>query len=743
MPLGDPHLFVDGAARRRRNLAWWLLCVNFAVALLLSALAWQGLQRTSAELQAQATSAAEGLAAVGQLNIQSEMDRIDGVLRATAAELERMMTAISPEPRDVVFKEVLAARHGLLSGVEGFRLTDAAGLVRWGTGLAADLPIDVSDRAYFREAKALRERRTLVAGPLTSRVSGNWVIAFTYPLRVNGGFAGVLYVSVNADHFRGMFEQYQLGPLDAVALRSNEHRLVARFANGSAAQGQPGDVSVSPELAEHLALDPHAGHFVSRGLIDGEERTSAYRSLKSWPFVVLAGVSNSRYEQAWREQAMVVVSLSGLAWLLTAGGTWLLYLSSRREEVVMRALANQGKRIQALLRTAGDSIHITDRSGHLVEMSDSFAEMLKSSRENLLGRHISSWDVNQNRDVIDAWLARIKPGDRQRVDVQHRRDDGHILDVEMQLSVVEIAGELLVFSSSRDVTSQRRLMREQTAMLNNDLVGMAKIENRRITWRNCAVERILGYGEGELQGQHVQLVYWDEAEYARVGIEGYERLQRDGRYRSQLRMRTKSGEPLWIDFGAVPLSQTEIFVMLVDITEMKRAHETLAYAAFHDALTGLPNRLLLDDRVVQARAIAARDRRGVAICYLDLDGFKAVNDGHGHDAGDQLLKTIGLRIRAAIRPCDTAARLGGDEFVLVIAELTGDEWEPIIDRIVQAINEPIALASRVEVKVGVTVGVTVASFDDPASSKDLIERADRTMLRAKRSGKGRVLRSAR
>jgi len=324
------------------------------------------------------------------------------------------------------------------------------------------------------------------------------------------------------------------------------------------------------------------------------------------------------------------------------------------------------------------------------------------------------------------------------VDVQHRRDDGRIIDVEMQLSATEIAGQLYVFSSARDVTQQRRLMREQAAMLDTDLIGMAKIENRTITWRNRALERILGYGEGELQGQPVNAVYWDEAGYRQVGIEGYQALQNAGYYRSQLRMRSKTGDLVWIDFGAVPFSDTEVFVMLVDITATRQAQDSLVHAASHDALTQLPNRVLLHDRVEQALGIARRQRRETAICYLDLDGFKSVNDEHGHAAGDHLLRTVAGRLVAAIRPSDTAARLGGDEFVLVLTCLDAAEWRPVLERVIQLVGEPVALESGAFVSVGVTIGVAIARHDEGDGVQELIARADHVMLRGKRTGKGRI-----
>ncbi|RZL39924.1 MAG: PAS domain S-box protein, partial [Rubrivivax sp.] len=509
MPLSDPQEFADNAAKRRRRTTLWMVGANACVAGLLAILVWHFLASSYRTYQQQARNVAVGLAAVAQLNVESEFDRVDAVMNATASELERMMAEAGAVSDDKL-NAVLHARFKLLKGIEAFRVADADGLVRWGTQLPAGPPVNVSDRDYFVEARTPFEPVTRVAGPLQSRVSGHSVLAFVRPLQQHGAFAGILYVSIDVGHFKRTFERYDLAPMDAVTLRRDDYRLVARHSPKSAVQGEPGDVSVSPQLKQALITNPRGGNVVSRTSIDGEERTTAYRALDAWPFVVLAGVNNTRFFAPWRDEAWNVAALAALAWLLVLAATAQLHRANRREAGVTQTLADQGKRIQALLRTAGDGIHITDGSGHLVEMSDSFTEMLGSSRERLLGRHIATWDCNQSEDAINAWLARIKPGDRQRVDVQHRRDDGQVIDVELQLSICDIAGKLFVFASARDVTNERRLVREQAAMLHSDLVGMTKIENRTICWRNRAAERILGYDEGELQGLPVRAVYWDD-----------------------------------------------------------------------------------------------------------------------------------------------------------------------------------------------------------------------------------------
>ena len=741
MPLTDPQAFVERSARRRRRLAAWLIFANVVIALLLTVMVWQVLSASRRSYEEQARDVTSGLAAVAKLNIESEMGRIDAVIRSTASELERLL-ATSTSPPDQVFNEVLQSRFQLLKDIEAFRVADEQGNVRWGTALAPGKPVQVADRDYFQRAR-IDDTATIVAGPLKSRVSGHWVVAFVRALRLNGRFAGILYVSVNVEHFRGLFQRYDLEPLDAVSLRREDLALVARFSPGSSAQGAIGDKSVSRELMTHLVADTRQGTFVSNVAIDGELRTTSYRALDGWPFVVYAGVSNERFLRPWRDQAWTVVLLAGLIGLLGVAVTWAVFRADGRKDEAIRAFAEQSQRIRALLRISADGIHIIDRRGHLVELSDSFAEMLKSTRETLLGRHISSWDAGQTEATVAAWLAKVKDGDRQRVDVQHKRDDGEVIDVELNLSVTEIAGELLVFASGRDVTQIRRLLSEQSAMLDTDLAGIVRIKNRAITWHNRAVERIFGYGPGELDGQPMKVLYHDADSYEAFGREIYTVLATQPQYRSQVHMRRKNGDSVWIDFGAVRLSDTEIFVMAVDVTVMKKAHDELSHAAFHDALTQLPNRTLLNDRIDQALAVAEREQREVAVGYLDLDGFKAINDLHGHDAGDQLLRQIASRLQSGVRPADTVARIGGDEFVVLLTALVKDEWQPVFERLVVAIEQPFQLASGRIVAVGATIGVALSTPNVSTTAYELVERADHAMLNGKRSAKGKVLVSPR
>jgi len=168
---------------------------------------------------------------------------------------------------------------------------------------------------------------------------------------------------------------------------------------------------------------------------------------------------------------------------------------------------------------------------------------------------------------------------------------------------------------------------------------------------------------------------------------------------------------------------------LEDVTDRRRMESQLAHRATHDPLTNLPNRALLEDRMQQARARLTRGGEQVAVLFCDLDGFKEINDRHGHTVGDDVLLDVARRLRQVVRPADTVARLGGDEFVLVCEGTGPDAAAEVAARITEVV-EVAMLVSGVQVRIGVSVGVAATS--DPAiDPSDLLLRADQSMYRQK------------
>jgi len=199
----------------------------------------------------------------------------------------------------------------------------------------------------------------------------------------------------------------------------------------------------------------------------------------------------------------------------------------------------------------------------------------------------------------------------------------------------------------------------------------------------------------------------------------------------------RDGETIWVvltialarnDDGK-PLYEIVVFD---DITLRKQVEERNRNMAHHDSLTGLPNRLLFDDRLAQAIRFARRDSREFALLYLDLDKFKPVNDALGHGAGDELLQAVAARIRQQVRESDTVARVGGDEFTVILPGIGGrQQAETVARKIAAAIGAPFHLGSdRHRADIGTSIGIAIFPAD-AADAAALVKAADAAMYRCK------------
>lgn len=284
---------------------------------------------------------------------------------------------------------------------------------------------------------------------------------------------------------------------------------------------------------------------------------------------------------------------------------------------------------------------------------------------------------------------------------------------------------------------------EQAIMLENDLLGITKLRQRRVVWMNRTAGEQFGYQPGELIGHSSRLIFGDDESHAALDMAASAALAAEGRFRTELRLRHKSGRVVWVDTSGVRVKAADGGVDTIwvsaDITAIKEHQLRVEHMAFHDALTGLPNRRLLMDRLSQALALAERQQLRVAVCFIDLDGFKAVNDSHGHDAGDALLVEMAQRLQADVRVSDTVARLGGDEFVVLLTPLEGsDDWRPAVERLVATAQRALDLPGGSRVQVSASIGVALSGVHGHDAAA-LLGAADTALYSAKRSGRNRAL----
>ena len=263
----------------------------------------------------------------------------------------------------------------------------------------------------------------------------------------------------------------------------------------------------------------------------------------------------------------------------------------------------------------------------------------------------------------------------------------------------------------------------------------------RIDYVNAAVEAELGYTPQEFYDDPmliVRVTHPDDLEIVQsLGVDGV-----DGVQSLQMRMVRRDGTVIWTEHKVVPLRDESGTVIAAtgiarDVTELKVKEAYLSHRALHDALTGLPNRVLLLDRLEASLARIQRHNAYLAVLYLDLDRFKTVNDNLGHEAGDRLLQVVGRKLQETLRPSDSVARLGGDEFAAVLSDLHDPiEAMHVAQRLLAAIAEPVDVGHGTLVTT-VSIGIA-GSAEGGVSAGELLRRADFAMYKAKDRGRARI-----
>lgn len=277
-----------------------------------------------------------------------------------------------------------------------------------------------------------------------------------------------------------------------------------------------------------------------------------------------------------------------------------------------------------------------------------------------------------------------------------------------------------------------------------DIIYTLSSADETITSLSSSFEHLTGWPRSEWLGKpFAKLVHPEDLPVAVEKFQSVLRGETPPPY--ELRILTKSGSHIDVEFRSAPQIQHGKIVgelgIARDITERKRLEETIRQLAYHDTVTGLPNRLLFNDRFNLAMAHARRNQQKLAIMLLDLDHFKNVNDGLGHNVGDRLLKAVGERLQILLRRSDTIARLGGDEFMLLLPELIHtDDAEMIAGKVLEGLRMPFEFGSQ-HLRITTSIGIAIYPYDGQDTDA-LTRNADIAMYAAKEHGRDNYQRYA-
>lgn len=404
------------------------------------------------------------------------------------------------------------------------------------------------------------------------------------------------------------------------------------------------------------------------------------------------------------------------------------------------------RKLSLAVEQSPSSIVMTTPSANIEYANPEFLASTGYSHEEVMGTNPRFLKSGKTPAITYAKLWRkISSGQVWHGEFVNRRKDGSIYYERCSISPVhdhkgKLTGYLGIkhdITAEKEVEQAMRLAASVTANTAESIM-ICDAENRVIQV-NPAFTRLTGYTSEDMLGQNPEMLLEAERNEDTLTSMQASLAARD-EWQGEFWKRSKNGK-LYATSGTISLIRDETGLIthyvsiFSDITETKMQQENLQKQAHFDHLTGLPNRILLNDRLVQAMNRAKRHSHTLAVCFMDLDGFKQVNDTYGHQAGDELLICIARRLKDCLRGDDTVARLGGDEFVLLLSPVScTPQCEQIMQRILDTIAQPVELSNGKQGFVTGSIGVTLYPQDD-GDADQLLRHADHAMYQAKQNGR--------
>ncbi len=663
-----------------------------------------------------------------------------------------------------------------------------------GVGAFADYPpLPGRSEANFGSLdsfqQALLEGRPVMGKPFRGRFLDKPVITFAAPLRAPDGALAAMLVGIttlDAPHFLDLVGKGGSAAGGDLIVAAPDHGIFVAGTDPSYT------LKPMPEANDHPVfgriISGFEGTLVTDAL-DGVESLMSVRRIPAAGWIVLSRLPTAEALAPVRESRRFV--FTGAAALSLLAGLVAAIFVRRSLSALGQAAARLDSISQGRASLGALPVSRRDEVGRLIESFNRLQARLVeesaalSESEAHLSRaqtvaHIGSWHLDMERDQFRGsaetyrilglapdtplayadFLEHIHAEDRDRVDRGLRGampgmpyDLEHRLIVDGDVKWVHARAELEFAGDDRlsrgtgtlhDITA-RRLAEDRLRLAGR--VFESTYEGITVTDAagtildvNPAFSEITGYSREEALGRNPRIL-----QSGRQGPEFYEAMWAAilsrGSWRGELWNRRKDGEifPVLLSISALRDeggTVSHLLCVFSDISLLKQNERQLERMAHFDALTGVPNRVLLADRMQQAIAQTLRSGSLMAVCYLDLDGFKPVNDMLGHEAGDRLLVEMTGRLKTCLRGGDTVARLGGDEFVLLLCGMERiDECEAVLKRILDTLAHPCVIGDHV-VGVSASIGITLYPLDE-ADADSLLRHADQAMYQAKQAGRNR------
>jgi diguanylate cyclase (GGDEF)-like protein/PAS domain S-box-containing protein len=609
-------------------------------------------------------------------------------------------------------------------------------------------PTSFPDGEHSRVHRASDTGQLYIGKPALDQSSGNWSIQLSR--RLNNpdlSFAGIAVVSIDPQAFSKLYSQTDLGEQAMITLVGRDGVVRARRSRNES----NATVDTSRWTLFRMLPSSPSGSYISTGATDGLKRIFSFRSLTDYPLVVVVGAAETEALAEFHDRKRGYINAAGLGTLVVLGFTVFLLAMVRRlrrHNSKLGQALDANTQLAAIVHSSDDAIVSTTPEGAIRTWNAGAARLFGYSPDEAIGQPIALLYAAGEQPAARRNLEAIKEGKRHYEAARVRRD-GSLVPVSVTAFPIQgPAGAIVgIGAIYRDISERKKadaaikasetrlraildndpecvaLLSRQGGLMEINRAGLAMLEATTIEQvrkhglpnfvrsehRDCFTD-CLGRGTGDAPA---------DIEVEIIGLEGTRR---------------------WLQCRLAPMHLPEtggdsLLVVARDITEHKRNQERIEYLSHHDALTGLPNRDLFQDRLELAVAHARRRGEVLGILLANLDRFKKVNESLGHEAGDRLLQEVASRLKSSLREVDTIARLGGDDFaVLVEGAEAVDDVVAVAEKVIQTLAAPFEVQDH-EVFVSASIGVA-SCVDGACHPGKLLECAEMATARAKRDGGG-------
>ncbi len=635
-------------------------------------------------------------------------------------------------------------------GLGNVVVLDAAGNIIFDSTSEIPRKGNLSDRDYFQVHAQGAMHGLYIAKPIYARLSGNQL---SLPLSrayfdADGNFAGVVVGSIRLKYFDELFASVNVDAANRVDLWRSDGMTIATTPQNEALIGS---VTIDQAHLQRVLATDH-GTFTSADDADGTTRLHAFRQIQGHPLVVSVSQPVGSILAQWRRSATQLGGFAALLVLASLGLAWLFVRELRRRQAIGAQLKQAEHDMSTILHNLPSMVAYWDSDLHNRFANQAYLQWAGMTAEELRAKRMVEVAGPRFYAQVRVHVEQALQGHRQVFERTLHMSSGETQHALVSY-IPDLDGDKVrgFFVQIDDLTERKRMEdmlfeEKELVRLTLQAIGDAVIctdAHGHVTYLNPVAELLTGWQAFDAAGQHVDLLAplkmpdgqtSDASPIQRALSEGANQAAQRG-----VVLRRRDGKEVDVEESASPITDrhghvTGAVMVLRDVTQAMALSRRMAHLAQYDALTDLPNRMLLQDRAEQAIARAKRDNRSLALMYIDLDGFKQVNDTLGHDAGDALLVQMAQRFTASVRQSDTVCRQGGDEFVVLLPALdTAEQACVVAEKLMAACAAPFDLDGQ-ERQIYLSGGI--AMYPQHGDSFEALSRsADAAMYAAKRAGR--------